>query len=559
MAPSIPRRALLTGGPALTLSAWLAACVKPRPVQPIDRGSHDPLAVQRAITRGLARSFLLRHDEERVFANGWALYKRIVHGSDGDSPERRAELHAAARTEIRAAMGRVRDACQGHPSTMLGHRRVRREPVEGRRWVIFSDHHRIYHGHRTNFFAESGNLWLYTRILEHYLEAGYTLVENGDVEDLVIFDPAWEPGEVALRRDLDLPGLKARRLVQRLAQLKRILADPMNEPLYDRLAQFDADHRLIYVSGNHDYDLQRGEFHAVLRRRLPHLEVPYDYLLLDRADRTGARRVAFAILHGHQLDMSTNPVSAPRLGETVSECLGLYFQGPDRWWRWSYDDVGAWASARRPFLDHLAVDRTDLETSTLVDLGLLDFAELDFDVDRNPGLAKSNLRDLWHRMGEKLFQDLFKQDIGWDYFRSVDPKTGVVVPRRAFANEVLTGERFFKFRILDEEFVRDQVLATFPDPTTRPTLILGHSHEPRLSPWSRRDQEAFPWYLNTASAGRFENLVWGVEIVDGVANLVSWSRASPPEGEVTRRVWSVVADGPPGRMQAASAPSPVPR
>ena len=30
---------------------------------------------------------------------------------------------------------------------------------------------------------------------------------------------------------------------------------------------------------------------------------------------------------------------APYLGETISETLGLYTQGPDRTWRWYADDV----------------------------------------------------------------------------------------------------------------------------------------------------------------------------------------------------------------------------
>jgi len=55
----------------------------------------------------------------------------------------------------------------------------------------------------------------------------------------------------------------------------------------------------------------------------------------------------------------------------------------------------------------------------------------------------------------------------------------------------------------------------------QPRLILGHTHEPRDM---AHDEDATVWqrYANTASAGRYEGLVWCVEIEDGVPGLHAW-------------------------------------
>ena len=62
---------------------------------------------------------------------------------------------------------------------------------------IFSDHHMGFDGSRHDFFRDSGNSELYAEALTAYADAGFTLVENGDVEELVIHEPAAPPPELA--------------------------------------------------------------------------------------------------------------------------------------------------------------------------------------------------------------------------------------------------------------------------------------------------------------------------------------------------------------------------
>lgn len=76
--------------------------------------------------------------------------------------------------------------------------------------------------------------------------------------------------------------------------------------------------QLVGLAGNHDYMLQG------IDEIEPHLS-PHDILLI------GEER-PHIFMHGHQFDEATNPVVAPFYGEVVSECLGVFYQGPDRYW-----------------------------------------------------------------------------------------------------------------------------------------------------------------------------------------------------------------------------------
>ena len=66
------------------------------------------------------------------------------------------------------------------------------------------------------------------------------------------------------------------------------------------------------------------------------------------------------------------------------------------------------------------------------------------------------------------------------------------------------------------------------------------------------------------AAGRFQNLIWGLEIVGGVATLVSWSYAGGPGkvgSSVDRRVWGLLPStraGAPPLLQASKSPTPIP-
>jgi len=539
----LSRRDLLGGALVSALASAVVGCARCNSAA--ERAMPAQLTHEtRAIVRSMAERFGLRHDELERFDLGWEIFQRItnLHG-DPHRRELLVALQAESRAELDAAMTRLAAAVAGTPSSAPGARAVRREPVAGRRYVVFSDHHYAYAGHRTSFFTEKMNLGVYVQALERYFDAGFALVENGDVEELVIFDPTYSPDEVRLRHAMTLQELQARRRVLRLAQLRRILADPANEPLFRATARFDAERRLIRVAGNHDYDLQRDEFLAELHRIYPNLEAPSDILLLDREAADGGQPTTlFAVLHGHQFDEATNPVSAPRIGETVSECLGLYFQGPDRTWRWELDPVASWLAGELPLANNLVSGAVDLTAVSASDLAAT-FAE----TRRHTSLA-----DTFDELGDRFLEALMKHRIAFDYFLHRDPA-------RAVRDEVMTGERFFKYRLLDEQRIVRELVRAFPDPARRPTLLLGHTHEARLSPWSLEDRAPFAQYLNASSAGRFENLVWGIEIVDGVSELVSWSRNPALSGAIERRTWKTQTEPGGGLLRADPGASPLPR
>lgn len=135
-------------------------------------------------------------------------------------------------------------------------------------------------------------------------------------------------------------------------------------------------------------------------------------------------------------------------------------------------------------------------------------------------------------VAQAICEGLFHHNVAWEYFEDSDPV-------RAVFDEVSTGKGFLKFRHLDELVIRDRLIAMFPDPATRPILLLGHTHEVRQRAANLRlpAHDSFDWYVNSGAAGRFENVLWAVEIVDGVETVVSWSRPEPRFGAPQRRIY----------------------
>src|SRR4029077_920944 len=67
------------------------------------------------------------------------------------------------------------------------------------KFVIFSDFHMTDRMNRQDWFFRF-NFKLYLEVLKRYSQDGFDLIENGDVEDLVIFEPT--PSEAKNRRQL---------------------------------------------------------------------------------------------------------------------------------------------------------------------------------------------------------------------------------------------------------------------------------------------------------------------------------------------------------------------
>jgi hypothetical protein len=425
--------------------------------------------------------------------------------------------------------------------------------------VVFSDHHLGPRLHRHNVFSGVGgahfrysNHGLYQAVLQQYLDAGepWTLVENGDVEDLVVFDPRLRPGEFAHRRRLmkDQPSpsddpfeasrhyaglLDGVRPEFRRGLLVDILSDPENRAYYGLLRSFQERGRLFRLAGNHDWprdgfwDGAADRARAMVGElRLPDAAVHGGMLTL--VDGSAARRVVFH--HGHAFDHSSSPLQANVHGETMSEHLGIWYQGADRIWGW--DEWGSRWAAGRPFPNRLTGGEPPTEAELLQStrdhepFGWVDWVQ--------------TRKELWGRFafGTRTVEDLFEHPIAWEYLARDSDKadaTDLVLIARA----ATSGDGWFKFRHTEEVRLVDELQAALG--RTPPTLVLGHTHEARCGALDRYGVPA-TWYANAGAVGRFEGILWGVELRDGEPRIVSWHPDPFPNGPPVRRVWS--AGGP---------------
>lgn len=223
---------------------------------------------------------------------------------------------------------------EGRPGPLSGSR-VRRVPAD-RRYVITSDLHRCIPG-RLDWPARQRTKELYRAALERYAEEGWTLVENGDVEDFwmvggstwgTVYDVARLAGGVAgpladgPRRDLLAEHLD--RIVDNNAALYRLLRDG-----------FAAEDRYLRIMGNHDDVYEDPGLVAHLARHLPGTEV-VDAVLVGASDdagwAAGIDSVEVVVMHGHLTDAWNGPGLAA-LGRTVT------------WWATGLDDLPLPATA----------------------------------------------------------------------------------------------------------------------------------------------------------------------------------------------------------------------
>lgn len=504
------------------------------------------LNVQRWLTRQLASHYAYHPNEKEMFADAWACRKKFA--SDGDV----RDLKEASSSEIQEALTRVQDAViRGRQSNALGHKHIKHLPTQGR-YVVFSDHHAMGSQNRQDFFSLR-NASLYAQVLDQYHGADFTLVENGDVEDLVIFEPT--PEEMRLRASYNSLAQLVERRNQRLpGLLQEVLSHREYETVTLQRRRFAREGRFVRIVGNHDYQYHRMEelrekFWRNLTGGGQVPEGPYDYLLLQSSgtstDATHTRpSVDYVIMHGHQFDPVTNPVVAPQLGETISECLGGFFQGPDRTWGWR-DDASRWMQGHADVPNYLVKN-----TLTRLNIPLEDALSFLVVASDHDGISRSDLLQLLSSVEPGLLkyaiESLFHHPIAWEYFENETAAAALV-------DEVFAGNEFFKFRHLDEQMLRKKWSEMFPDEGTRPTLVLGHTHEVR--DWAGRSETSPPgavWghYLNSGAAGRFENLIWAIEIVNGLATVVGWSsmRLRPNEAPRPYRLAFSSAPGADGRQ-----------
>ena len=472
----------------------------------------------RLIAKACASRFSLRSSEFDAFNEWWKLNKAAMTfaaaAKDGDIDILEAE--------VRNAFTRLRDVLENNPRTEPGYRHVRRVPGKGG-FVIFSDLHMGSAGSRQDFFHTSGNHDAYAEILSQYAEAGFTLVENGDVEELLIREPdasladdelelLAKVGDQTKLSDDGWPALDELRRKHRLEELSRVIDH--HASLYRQInSDFVERGRYVRLAGNHDQDNQDPRFLDRLQNVYPTLDKVYDFLVIEPAESGGS---AFIVCHGHHFDLGCTPKYAARIGETHSESLGWTTQGADRVWRWDgHDGVQRWTTGDEPFANTLVTDDADaidFQFGDAVKAGLL--AGLGSVVGGLVGLgALGGVAGLATALSDELsdpgfWESVFTHNIAWDYFKSSDRGEAVL-------NEVMCGKRWFKFRHLDEIAMDAELERVFD--AKPPCLVLGHSHEPRHRALNRTTSKQLQNYMNSGAAGRFENLIWCVEIVDGVA------------------------------------------
>jgi hypothetical protein len=129
-------------------------------------------------------------------------------------------------------------------------------------------------------------------------------------------------------------------------------------------------------------------------------------------------------------------------------------------------------------------------------------------------------------------------------------------------NEVFCGKRWIKARHMSEVFIHQQLEQVFG--ANPPYLILGHSHEPRHQavtlPTPGQPSGIAEHYLNSGAVGRFENLIWGVEIIDGIPQVVAWHKPEGPRSTEApeRRTYTPIGIGPARLLVASSGHVPLP-
>jgi predicted phosphodiesterase len=445
-------------------------------------------STSRGISRDMAAKYKLNGD--RKFFNKLFGVQNAFRGLKAFPPRD---------TVVYDALRDVQAVLAGKHVDRQGFRSVKR--LSNEKMVIFSDHHILPSDHRQSAVWRA-NRDPYVKLLRHYAGEGYLIVENGDVEDLVILEPSatvkaydsiyaqspykkkndpvvllewFRANPMELREKLHQT-----RAVYRREQFLKIFHEKRNQPYYSFLKELADAKQLVRVAGNHDYQLQ--EFKVV-----PEHLVPADMLIIDHETPT-------VVMHGHQFDEATNPMVAPFYGEIISECLGVFYQGPDRYW----SPREAEKMVKFGFPNRLSTHR---EHGNMVSnfLG----AMLTEDVR-----AQEEWAEAW--------ESLFGHPIAWEYGADnweISVKYGFARPGNVIEN-AMSGKQFFKYRHLDEwELVQAMQLWL-----VKMRLALGHSHEVRH--WEFREGDAS--YVNSGAAGRFARLIWALEIDECGVKIVGW-------------------------------------
>jgi hypothetical protein len=299
-------------------------------------------------------------------------------------------------------------------------------------------------------FRISGNDQLYLEVLARYAQRNFSLIENGDLEDLWMREPS--PGSVLIEEGLELIGGPVGEAMEEhfeVSQAKTQLADIIanNMHVYAAIRElFDRRDRFLRTIGNHDDPLRNEAVAEGLRTIYPKLKVN-DYVFITPAHMP--RNPMTVVTHGHQFDAWNTPSCASMAGEVITEVVsGLSTIWGESSWAAGSTSRSTWMSKLRGSGFPNVLE--DLTVSTLASAQSVDEVEL--------------------------------------------------------------------YKLMDEAFPSGR-----HGPPAYPYLILGHTHEPRHQS-KRPGGGYFNKYTNSGTAGRYDGLVWCVEIIDGVPEVHVWYR-----------------------------------
>lgn len=179
---------------------------------------------------------------------------------------------------------------------------------------VSSDLHRCIPG-RIDHSARLDTKYLYEAALDHYADAGFHLIENGDVEDFWMVGGTMEGTRYDISRIFAslVPGQSGRQLrtTIRNRQLDQIVDN--NIGIYRRIRnRFAADGRYWRTIGNHDDVYADPTLRQHLRTHVPGVRPVNHLVLRSRAGVTKA-----VITHGHHTDGWNAPGRA-NLGRLAS-------------------------------------------------------------------------------------------------------------------------------------------------------------------------------------------------------------------------------------------------
>ena len=164
------RRELIAGLGALAMGA----AVSPEAAA----GGWPVYGIQRGLSMEMAKAYQLRDRKRQI-----QLFKDLF---DVQSTFKTVNAWPSTALVVSDAMSALSRVLSGESIDRAGYRKVERRT--GGPFVVFSDHHIVPPENRQK------KVWLqnrdaYAKLIRHYAGKGYTIIENGDVEDLVILEP----------------------------------------------------------------------------------------------------------------------------------------------------------------------------------------------------------------------------------------------------------------------------------------------------------------------------------------------------------------------------------